>query len=281
MTNMTIDLAPAGTPAGLLDELYRREPLFTAAGIFMLMLMVPTGLAWLLDDRTFQGVNVWLKPLKFELSIFVYLLSLAFFVKWLPEGTRRKRWYRVYAVAVVAGLIAEMGWIGFASSNGVASHYNETSLAWTVAMTMAGVTAVMFTLAAPVYGYQIWRNPDTGLPPAMKAAIVDGLVLTGVLTIVTAGYLGSNGSHFVGDGQTDAGGMPFFGWSRDGGDLRVAHFFATHALQVIPVFGWAATRAGGGQRVLPVRLFALVYTALVAFAFVQALMGQPFLPFIR
>lgn len=281
MSTLQIDLEPARPRAGLFDELYRREPLFTAAALFMLMLMAPTGLAWLLDDRTFQGVNVWDKSLKFELSIFVYLISLAFLAKWLPEGTRAKRWYRIYSVAVVAGLIAEMAWIGFASSRGVASHFNDTSLAWTIAYGAMGLTAVMFTIAAPVYGYQIRRNPDTGLPPAVKTAIVDGLVLTGVMTIITAGYLGANGSHFVGGALSDAGGAPFFGWSRDGGDLRVAHFFATHALQAIPIFALASSRLLGGDSVAPVRLFSLAYAGLTAFAFVQAIMGQPFLTMLR
>lgn len=133
MTDTNLAPHAVGRPAGLVDELYRREPLFAAAGFFMLMLMLPTGFAWFWDDRTLNGVNVWDKPLKFELSISIYLLSLAFFAKWLPEGTRQTWWYRAYAIIVVVGLLAEMAWIGFAASQGVASHFNYSNLAWTIA----------------------------------------------------------------------------------------------------------------------------------------------------
>jgi hypothetical protein len=67
-------------------------------------------------------------------------------------------------------------------------------------------------------------------------------------------------------------------WSRDGGDLRVAHFFGMHAMQVVPVIGallarvWSPRLAIGG-----VIGAAGIYAAGTIFTFVQALQGQPFL----
>ena len=68
------------------------------------------------------------------------------------------------------------------------------------------------------------------------------------------------------------------GWARDGGDLRVAHFFATHAMHFIPAFGFIASLLlPASQGRLAVSGFAGLLAALVGYAFVKALSGQPFL----
>ncbi len=50
------------------------------------------------DDRLFNGINVWDKPLKFEIAIAVYLLTLAFYARFLPaamlRGTRLSEFLR-------------------------------------------------------------------------------------------------------------------------------------------------------------------------------------------
>jgi hypothetical protein len=46
-------------------------------GMALLLLVPPTFALTLPDSRQFQGVSVWLKPMEFQLSTAVYLLSLA------------------------------------------------------------------------------------------------------------------------------------------------------------------------------------------------------------
>ena len=88
------------------------------------------------------------------------------------------------------------------------------------------------------------------------------------------------GSHFVGGSGSDAGGLFGMGWARDGGDLRVAHFFATHAMHFIPAFGlvWVAVFRPANR--MPVWLFAGAFVGFVVFLFAQALRGEPFLPWL-
>jgi hypothetical protein len=99
------------------------------------------------------------------------------------------------------------------------------------------------------------------------------------LTLIVAGYMSSGTGHWVGGDMSDAQGAPLMGWARDGGDLRVAHFFATHAMHFVPAFGLAAAAFLPGRSARnAVWLFAALYAGLVALAFAQALAGMPFLP---
>jgi hypothetical protein len=103
-------------------------------------------------------------------------------------------------------------------------------------------------------------------------------VLTFFLTVAVAGYMANSGGHFVGGGSTVAPGAPLMGWARDRGDLRVAHFFATHAMHFIPAFGFVASlvlSASAARRAVIV--FSAAFVAFVGYTFSEALMGRPFL----
>ena len=178
---------------------------------------------------------------------------------------------------MVGAIVAEMIWIGGAAALGTASHFNQTPFG-IVIYPLMGLGAVFLTSATSVYAIQIARNPSTGLAPALNDAIVIGLALVLPLTLATAGTMSALGGHFVGGSGSDAGGLPLMGWSRDGGDLRVAHFFATHAMHFIPAFGLVSTAVFGPANRVPIWLFAVAFVAFVCLLFVQALMGQPFMP---
>ena len=143
---------------------------------------------------------------------------------------------------------------------------------------LMGIAATLLTTTTTIYAVQIARNPNTGLSPAVKEALVLGLALVLPLTLVTAGTMSGMGTHFIGGSGDDATGMPIMGWSRDGGDLRVAHFFATHALHFIPAFGLVSAVLFGGSRRALVRIFAALFVAFVVLLFAQALSGRPFIP---
>ena len=91
-----------------------------------------------------------------------------------------------------------------------------------------------------------------------------------------------NAAHTV--GAPDGGpGLPFVNWSTRSGDLRVAHFLAFHALQLLPLAGFALSRFKPHwpprRQVACVLALALAYTACVSLAFWQALAGRPLLSF--
>ena len=130
-------------------------------------------------------------------------------------------------------------------------------------------------------GIVILRHGESGLDSTFRLSVGIGLLLTFILTVIVAGYMANGPSHLVGGNESDAEGAPLMGWARDGGDLRVAHFFATHSMHFIPAFGFAASMLlppyAGRMAVLA---FSVVFTALVGYAFAEALMGRPFLPML-
>jgi hypothetical protein len=141
-----------------------------------------------------------------------------------------------------------------------------------------GGLALWLTGASMVYGILILRG--TAGTSILRYSVAAGLILTLPLTAITAGYMSVSGGHWVGGDSTDAGGLALMGWSRTGGDLRVAHFFATHALHVVPLASLLLAALIGRKTKTIVLLVSAAMVALVAYTFTEALGGRPFLSFL-
>jgi hypothetical protein len=274
---MTLALA---TPGPMLPDLRRMAsdaPALTILAIVLVLGLIPLYAAMALDTRLFQGESPWMKPVKFHYALGLYTISLAFFARYMPEATLKGRPWRWFTAAVVFAIVAEVVWIAAAAMQNTASHFNTEVPAFAAVYSLMGAFAVLLTSASLVMGISIWRNRATGLHPALHLSVALGLILTFLLTVPVAGYLSSNGGHFVG---TSTRALMIMGWSRDAGDLRVAHFLATHALHFVPVAGLLAVWLIPARATRAVWLAVGLFTALVIFTFIQALQGLPFLPFL-
>ena len=270
---MTLSLTlPRSIPA---SRLWTDAPALTALALLITLAMVPMIAALGLDPRQFQGESVWIKPLKFHVALTIYLVTLAFFARFMPMTTRNGRGWRVFSGVIVVVVLAELLWIGGAASLGTASHFNTSTPFMGILYRLMGVAAVTLTAGALVVGMSIWRNKSTGLDLALKLSIVLGLVLTFVLTIITAGYMAGTTGHYVGTPVTGAR-LAVMGWSREVGDLRVAHFIATHALHALPLVGWLVSRwLRPAPAIACVIAAAVVYVAITGLTFAQAIAGAP------
>lgn len=231
------------------------------------------------DERTLNGVSVWKKPAKFALSTALYLGTLACFAALLPASFWRGWEGRVMTWLAIATTAFELTYITFMAALGEPSHFN-TSTPLTASMySLMGLAAVLLVAVSPWLAVAIARHCRGWTRDPMRLAIVAGLVLTGLLGGGFGGYLGGAGGHWVGGTPSDAAGLPGFDWSRDGGDLRVAHFFGMHAMQALPLMALVAIRLGRHLPRLQLSMVALSgvsYVALTLFSFVQALAGKPF-----
>jgi hypothetical protein len=260
------------------SRMWHDAPAFTGLALFIALTALPLLAAAMIDPRSFLGAPVWQKPLQFHLALSIYAITLAFFARFLPQGMQSRRW-RIYAGVVCFCILAELVWVGGAASYATASHFNVDDIVMGTIYGFMGVFAVILTSASGVMGLAIWRNPNTGLPPALHLSVALGLILTCILTVIAAGTMSSMPGHLIGTPVTGAR-LPVLGWSREVGDLRVAHFFATHAMHAIPIAGLLATRLTPTTGRLIILTTSAAFSILVAFAMWQAFQGQPFLPWL-
>ncbi|MEO0389818.1 MAG: hypothetical protein AAF218_02640 [Pseudomonadota bacterium] len=261
----TLSLDPPRPSLGLMAH----APGLTRAALVLALTLIPMSVALGLDTRLVNGVNPWIKPMKFSASLTLYLLTLAWAARYWPAGFARHWATRSFHTLVLACIGAEMAWIGGAAAFGTTSHFNISSLAMGTIYGLMGAAAVTLTSAAAVHGVVIWRAHRSAFPRLVAASFV----LTFVATCLTAGYMASQLSATV--AGAPAGSLWRLGWSQEGGDLRVAHFWSTHAMQLVPLAFLALPRIRGTG----LALLAL-YTALIIGTFWQAVQGVPFLPMI-
>jgi hypothetical protein len=224
------------------------------------------------DRRTILGLNPWIKPIKFELSVIVFLVTIAVMLAPLPEEWRQAKWWIGCGIGVA--LIVENSVIALQSARGVRSHMNyATPLDGSLFGVMGAAIAVSTVLSA--WLLVLWCRTDAGLPPAVVWGIRLGLLML-LAGSIEGVRMVMYGTHTV--GAEDGGpGLPFVNWSRRYGDLRIAHFFALHALQIFPLVGLAlaALKLRAGSQVGALFAFVAVYSVAVWWLFAEAMRGVP------
>ena len=235
------------------------------------LLLIATLIWGQLDPRVLDGVPVWVKPAKFAVSFLVHFTTLAIIVALMSAENAELRIVAGVGWVLAAVFVAEMAYLIFQAAQAQHSHFNDTTSFHSVMYSLMGVGAVVL-IALPVVIAWLAKG-DIAFGPATQSGIWWGAIISFVLTVKIGGYLGGNGSHFVGDQSNPELVLPFFGWSTEVGDLRPAHFLSLHAFQVLPLIGLWTDRTDQGIATIWVAGF--IYSALTVALFIQALFGQP------
>ena len=269
-------------------RLWRIDAPLTATAAFMLVALAASMLGLVIDPRLIGGAPAWLKPAKFAASISIYSLTLIWLFTYIPRAERTRRIVGRLS-AVVMGV--ELGIIALQAARGTTSHFNVSTplnAALFMIMGLAIVTQTLSTVAVAVALFRA-QHADHALGWALRLGMlitIAGASLGGLMTQPTdaqladmrAGNVVVSGAHTVGAPDGGAG-IPISGWSREHGDLRIAHFVGLHALQVLPLAALALrrTRASSSQRTRLVKILAGSHAALVGLLLWQALRGQALL----
>lgn len=247
----------------------------------------------LLDDRVLVGAPIWAKPFKFSVSFVAYALTLAWMLSLLPGArARRVGWWAGTVLAVASAV--EMVLITTQVVRGTRSHFNNATPFDAAVFRTMGATVVVLWLAALLIAVLLLRARILDRATAWAVRLSSLIALAGaavgfLMVRPTPEQLAQDdppvtGAHSV--GVPDGGpGVPLLGWSTTGGDLRVAHFFGMHALQLVPlVLLLLAALAPRFTRLADDRVrlrLVLVASGSYAATFVlvtwQALRGQPLL----
>jgi hypothetical protein len=218
------------------------------------------------------GIDSTIKPMKFALSIGLFSWTMALILQYF-EAVRK---VKIYSWAAVICLSFEQFAITLQALRGQQSHFNKTDAFGIILYALMGVFIVTITLWTGFMTHIFIRQKTYNLPLAVSLGIKIGLIYCVVFSLF-GGYVSGLQGHTV--GSTDGGeGLPLLNWSRFYGDLRVAHFFGIHSLQIIPLFAIFVEREVKiSTSIKAVWLFSMVYLSFVAFTLAQSLKGLPFL----
>ncbi|MDO7848099.1 hypothetical protein Q5H92_17165 [Hymenobacter sp. M29] len=266
--------APAGSVFAsvgtALRTLHRANPVLAWTGWVNVALAVLALALLLIDHRLITGAPAWMKPLKFALSILAFAWTLGWLLADLPPAAQRAVQLLSWGVAV--SMVVEQGVIFVQAARGTTSHYNASSALNGVLFGLMGIFILVNTLMTAWALWLVWRHPLPG-PASYAWGVRLGLLLF-LVGSVLGGMMIHHNQHTV--GAPDGGpGLPGLGWSTRAGDLRIAHFLGMHALQVLPLLGWAASRWVPRGAVPLTWTGAALYAAAVGGLFALALAGRP------
>jgi hypothetical protein len=230
--------------------------------LFILFILIA-----MFDHRQLLGSNLWIKPIKFSISIAIYCLTWPLLLQYLPFGLVKRRFARF----TVFAMSYEMFAVASQAGRGQLSHYNHSGAYNLVIYILMGVVIILQTLFALYIGIRFFKVKATQVTPAMLWAIRLGIIMACFFAF-EGGVMSAKMSHTI--GAADGGpGLPIFNWSRIAGDLRIAHFMGLHALQILPLFV-LLTKYRSAR---PAIVFALFFFASVSLLLFNALLGRPLL----
>ncbi len=255
----------------MIAELRARDPLLFWSGALMWLGLLVVTLLSIGDQRLILGINPWLKPMKFLVSIAIFLWTIAWFMpETAPDAVKRAlvRW------TIAGAMVIEIVLIITQAARGTTSHFNAQTPFDLAVFNIMGAAITVSSIAVMLLLSIIRR--DT---PSRRAGYLWGMRL-GVALFLAASMLPgflmvANNAHSI-PGPDGGAGLPFVNWSVEFGDLRTAHFFGMHALQALPLVGFLLDRTLGADQpssLIPTARNVVIAAGILWFVVTGALLG--------
>src|SRR6266436_8132600 len=92
MTTPAAAMSPRFNRLGrFLRECYRRSKILAITGWIHVALLAGILVVSPFDSRLVMGINPWIKPIKFAISITIYVWTVAWLLEYLPQWSGQKR----------------------------------------------------------------------------------------------------------------------------------------------------------------------------------------------
>jgi hypothetical protein len=249
------------------DILLQNKILFWLGSLHFLVFVLLL-LYYPFNNTIVLGINSVIKPMKFALSIGIYAWTMAILLHYVQDVDK----VQLYSWVAFVTMSFEQWAITRQALRGELSHFNQQS----VLFPLMGIAIFTVTLWTAYMTYVFIQQKTYNLSPTMVLSIKIGLIYFVVFSLF-GGYIVRSQGHTV--GAPDGGeGLWLLNWSQFFGDLRVAHFFGIHSLQVIPLFALCMERfSSEAFSFRAVVVFSVVYLMYVLYTLAQGLMGVPFL----
>lgn len=253
----------------MIKELFEKQKPLMMAGAISFLCLIILAIVSLFDSTEILGINRWIKPMKFFLSVAIFLWTTAIYLYYL-KGYEKSARFVSWAMILIFAF--ENFIVTMQSARGTTSHFNGATLFDALLFMGMGIAIAINTLLT-IYLLFLYFRAEIDLPKSIVWGMRLGLILF-LAASFEGGYMSAQMAHTV--GATDGGaGLPLVNWSTKSGDLRVAHFIGMHAFQVVPFFAYTLEKYEVKSSPRWTILFAAVYFALFSFVFIQAIFGKP------
>ena len=214
-----------------INELQLRNPELYWFGLFNFFIAASLVLLMPFIQIKVLGIHAFIKPIKFALSIAIYSWTMAWYMFYLKDTNLN--WMN-WSIIVFLGF--EIIYIAFQAAKGQLSHFNLSTPVYSMLYSLMAMAASGVTLITAYVGILFLKQDNSNLPEYYQIALHCGIWIFVIFSF--QGFaMGSKLTHTI--GAIDGGkGIPFFNWSVNAGDLRIAHFIGMHALQVIPILAY-------------------------------------------
>ena len=210
-----------------IEQLNLRNKLLAYLGTISLLVAVLLSIYGIVNPKQILGINSMIKPIKFALSTWIYGWTLAYLLYYVNNQNKVK-WFSILAVVT---MVFENSVIIIQAFRGKLSHFNITEPISGIFYSIMGIMIVWVTCATLAIAIRFIKQKTYAISDSFALSIKIGLIMF-VFFSFFGGYMSALNSHNV-DGEIGKAGLPLLNWSTLFGDLRVAHFFGIHSLQLI------------------------------------------------
>jgi len=224
--------------------------------LFLSVFFAISVLLYIVDQRLLADELLWAKPAKFAISVVIHFTTLAVLASLLSPGRRNGAVWKAMSYSVVAAGIFEVMYIFLQAARGRESHFNHSTVVESVMYGLMGLGALILVIGSFHLGYLLFREYQSRRNQPLLLASALGLITGSVLTLIIAGYMSSQTDNTITANPYQVLRVPVFGWYLNGQDLRIPHFFATHMMQLIPLYGlWLSQKRWTSSGAYETRLF--------------------------